>query len=129
MTHDPAASDITDAEWAVLAPLIPPAKPGGRRRDVDLRATLNAALYKEQWSCSWRGLPLGSPPWQTVYTYVRAWRRDGTWARLLAARRASSLGTARLSAATRGASAVVTRSDGNRDEACLIAVAVTGDGR
>ena len=85
MIADPSCpSDLTDEAWSRLWPLIPPPKRGGRPRDVDLRAVVTAALYVEQQGGGWRRLPLGSPPWQTVYCYVRAWKRDGTWAAMLA---------------------------------------------
>ena len=85
MTRIAYPTDLTDADWALLAPLLPPAKAGGRRRDVDLREIVNAALYRQRGGCSWRLLPHAFPPWQTVYTYVRHWQRDGTWVRILAA--------------------------------------------
>ncbi len=85
MPRAPYRTDLTDAEWAIVAPLIPPPKPGGRPRDVDLREILNAAFYRHRGGCSWRLLPHEFPPWQTVYTYVRHWQQDGTWARMLAA--------------------------------------------
>lgn len=77
--------DLTDAEWAVLAPLIPPARPGGRPRSVCVREVMNAILYRERTGCSWRSLPEHLPPWGTVFYYYRRWRRDGTWPRLVAA--------------------------------------------
>ncbi len=85
MGRDAYPTDLTNAEWAVVAPLIPSPKSGGRPRDVDLREILNAAVYRHRGGCSWRLLPHEFPPWQTVYTYVRAWQQDGTWARMLAA--------------------------------------------
>ena len=51
---------------------------------MDMRAVVTAALYLEQRGGGWRRLPLRFPPWQTVYCYVRAWKRDGTWAAMLA---------------------------------------------
>ena len=85
MIADPSCPpDLTDAEWSLLQPLIPLPKPGGRPRDVDLRAVVTAALYVEQQGGGWRRLPLHFPPWQTVYWYVRAWKRDGTWEAMLA---------------------------------------------
>ena len=80
--HSP--NDLSDEAWSQLRPLIPPPKPGGRPREVDLRAVVNAALYVEQQGGGWRRLPLHFPPWQTVYCYVRAWKRDGTWEAILA---------------------------------------------
>ena len=85
MTRAAYPTDLSDAEWALLAPLIPPAKAGGRRRDVDLREIVNAALYRHRGGCSRHLLPHEFPPWQTVYTYVRQWQQDGTWDRLEAA--------------------------------------------
>ena len=82
----PYITDLSDEEWTRLAPLIPPAKPGGRPRDVDLREIVNAAFYKHEGGCSWRLMPHDLPPWQTVYSYVRQWKADGTWERLVAAR-------------------------------------------
>ena len=79
-------TDLTDAEWAALEPLVPPAKSGGRNREVDMREVLNAAFYVDRGGCSWRLLPHDLPPWQTVYTYVHQWKQDGTWAHMVAAR-------------------------------------------
>src|SRR5713226_4234359 len=75
-------SSLTDQEWAILSPLIPPAKPGGRPRTVDMRAVLNALLYVDRTGCQWRALPHDFAPWSTVWTYFRTWRNDGTWKRL-----------------------------------------------
>ncbi len=80
--HSP--SDLSDEAWSRLQPLIPPPKPGGRPREVDMRAVVTAVLYVEQQGGGWRRLPLHFPPWQTVYGYVRAWKRDGTWEALRA---------------------------------------------
>ena len=75
-------SDLTDIEWLILEPLIPPAKPGGRRREVDIREVLNAIFYLLRSGCSWRMMPHDFPPWQTVYGYFRTWRKDGIWAQI-----------------------------------------------
>lgn len=75
-------SDLTDAQWAALAPLLPPAKPGGRPRTVNLREVFNGILYVLRSGCPWRMLPHDLPPWQTVYKYFRNWTRDGTWERV-----------------------------------------------
>ena len=82
MRRAPYPTDVTDAEWAVLQPLIPPPKPGGRPREVDMREILNAAFYIHHGGGGWRQLPLTFPPWQTVYCYVREWKKDGTWERM-----------------------------------------------
>ena len=75
-------SDLSDQEWALLEPLLSPAKPGGRPRSVDLREVLNALFYLDRTGCQWRALPKDFPPWPTVWTYFRQWRIDGTWQRI-----------------------------------------------
>ena len=75
-------SDLSDAEWAILAPLIPPAKPGGRPRKWPMRTVLNSIFYVLRSGCAWRLLPHDFPPWQTVYHYARLFRLDGTWEQL-----------------------------------------------
>jgi putative transposase len=75
-------SDLTDTEWEIIAPLVPPAKPGGRKRTVDIREILNAIFYLLRSGCAWRMLPHEFPKWQTVYTYFSNWRKDGTWQRM-----------------------------------------------
>jgi putative transposase len=82
MTRDAYPTDLTDRQWRILAPLIPPVKPGGRPRGVDVRDVINAILYVDRNGVVWRALPHDFPPWQTVYHYFRTWRRDGTWAKL-----------------------------------------------
>lgn len=77
------ASDLTDPEWAVLAPLFP--DPGydkpknGRPREWSYRLILDAIFYISKTGCQWRMLPCDFPPWATVYTYFRNWKLDGTW--------------------------------------------------
>ena len=68
-------SDVTDAEWALIEPLIP-AKRGGRRRKTDIRQTFNAVMYLLRTGCQWRYLPKDSPPQGTVRRYfdARSWR-------------------------------------------------------
>ncbi len=82
MAHIPYPTDLTDEQWLLLAPLLPPAKPGGRPRCVDLREIVNALLYLVRTGCPWRSLPHDLPPWGTVWTYFRQWRDDGTLDRL-----------------------------------------------
>src|SRR5215469_2255542 len=73
-------SDLRDAEWARLEPLIPPARPGGRPRKTDMRAAINAILYLLRTGCPWRYLPRDSfPPRSTVYNIFRKFQRDGVW--------------------------------------------------
>ncbi len=75
-------SDLTEQEWAILEPLIPPAKEGGHPRTTDMRDVLNALFYVDRTGCQWRALPHDFPPWPTVWTYFRTWRNDGTWERI-----------------------------------------------
>jgi putative transposase len=73
-------SDLTDAEWARLEPLIPAATPGGRPRKTDMRSAMNAILYLLRTGCPWRYLPGdGFPPRSTVYNIFRKFQRDGVW--------------------------------------------------
>lgn len=81
------STDLTDDEWRVLEPLIPPAKPGGRPRSVDVREIVNAIRYQLRAGGAWRLLPHDLPQWQTVYAYFRRWQADGTWERIAAALR------------------------------------------
>jgi putative transposase len=76
-------SDVTDTQWALLEPLLPPARPGGRPRKVDLREIVNALFYRNREGCTWRGLPHDFPAWKTVYNYLETWEEDGTWDKLL----------------------------------------------
>lgn len=75
-------SDLTDAQWKRIEALIPPAKPGGRDRAHSMREIVDALFYVLRSGCSWRMLPHDLPPWQTVYTYFRQWRDDGTIERI-----------------------------------------------
>src|SRR5262252_2330250 len=70
-------SDLSDGEWAILAPLLPAAKPGGRPRSVDRREIVNAISSWLRGGGAWRALPQDFPPWQTVYHSWRAWRLSG----------------------------------------------------
>jgi len=75
-------SDLTDAEWAVIAPMVPPAKRGGRRREVDPREVINGLLYVLETGCPWRHLPKDFPPRSTVHGYFDLWAWDGTLERI-----------------------------------------------
>jgi putative transposase len=78
----PYPSDLTDEQWHVLEPLIPPEKHGGRHREVDMREVINAILYVLRTGCPWRHLPHDYPPWGTVHYCFWLWSNDGTWARI-----------------------------------------------
>jgi transposase len=71
-------SDLTDAEWALVGPLIPPGKRGGRRRSVNLREVINGLLSVLETGCQWRHLPKDFPPKSTVHSYLHLWAWDGT---------------------------------------------------
>lgn len=75
----PYPTDLSDEQWAVIEPVIPEAKRGGRPRDTDMREVLNAVVYVVKSGCDWRMLPHDFPQWDTVYHYFRAWKEDGTW--------------------------------------------------
>src|SRR5687768_5309700 len=77
------ATDLTDGQWALIAPLIPEAEPGGRPRKAATRELVDAIFYFVRAGCAWRLLPHDLPPWQTVYHYFRLWRREGRWAQVL----------------------------------------------
>ena len=79
MSRNQYGSDLTNEEWDILAPLIPPAKPGGRPRTTDMREVLNAIFYILRSGCSWRLMPHDLPCWQTVYDYFCKWRISGLW--------------------------------------------------
>ena len=76
------SSDLTNEEWQLIAPHLPPAKLLGRPRDTDLRAAVNAMLYLLTTGCQWRLLPKEFPPYTTVQRFFYAWRDDGTWRRI-----------------------------------------------
>lgn len=71
-------SDLTDAEWALVEPMIPPAKRGGRRREVNIREVLNAIFYVLSTGCQWQALPKDLPPKSTAHSYFMLWDWDGT---------------------------------------------------
>jgi len=74
-------SDLTDAQWTRLAPLLPPVRPGGRPRTHATRDVIDAMRSVLRAGIAWRAVPHDAPPWQTVY-HSFAWRLDGTWERL-----------------------------------------------
>ena len=80
-------SDVTDKEWAMLEPLIPAAKPGGRPQEIARREIVNGILYVLRSGCPWRLLPHDLPNWSTVYLYFRQWKLAGIWEQVNAALR------------------------------------------
>ena len=72
-------SDLTDAEWAVIEPLVPMPAPRGRPRKYGLREIVDAIFYVIRTGCQWRALPAEYPNWNTVHRYHLTWSRDGTW--------------------------------------------------
>ena len=75
-------SDLTDEEWSLIGPLIPPAKRGGNKRSVDERAVLNGVMYILSTGCQWAALPKDLPARSTVNGYFRLWTWDGTLDRI-----------------------------------------------
>jgi putative transposase len=75
-------TDLTDAAWELVKPLLPAALPGGRPRTTDVRAVMDAIFYLLRTGCQWRLLPHRYPPWGTVYHYFRCWEEAGTWTQL-----------------------------------------------
>lgn len=87
MARKPYPSDLTNAQWKLIRPLIPAVKPGGRPRKYDTREVVNALLYANREGCTWRALPHDLPHWKTAYNFFRAFEADGTWDRLVTALR------------------------------------------
>ena len=75
-------SDLTDAEWAHVAPVIPPARRGGNRRHIDEREVVNGLMYILSTGCQWRAIPKDLPARSTLYDYFDLWSYDGTLDRL-----------------------------------------------
>ena len=97
MTAFPAR--LTDAEWAVLEPLIPANRPGGRPPKWTRRQVLDAIVYVVRQGVTWRALPEGFPHWNTAFWYFQEWQKDGTWTRVEGAlRQAVRLAEGRASA-------------------------------
>ncbi len=75
-------SDLTDEEWAHVAPLIPPARRGGNKRHVNEREIVNGLMYVLSTGCQWRAIPKDLPPRSTVHDYLELWSWDGTLERI-----------------------------------------------
>lgn len=84
-TRSPYYSDMTDAEWALVCPLLPLHPPRGNDPRISKREIVNAIFYVNKHGCTWRGLPHDIPHWQTVYGYFRQWRKAGVWEEINAA--------------------------------------------
>jgi putative transposase len=82
MERNSYPSDLTDEQWKLVEPHIPPAKWGGRPRKVNMREVLNGALYLSRSGCQWRSLPHDFPPWATVAYYYYRFRNDGIWLKM-----------------------------------------------
>ena len=77
--RSPYPSDLTDAEWSALEPLLPQPSRVGRPRKVNMREVVNAICFIQRTGVQWRQLPHDFPKWQTVYFYYREWRIHGVW--------------------------------------------------
>jgi len=113
------ASDLTDAEWGLIEPHMPAAKPLGRPREIELRAVLDAILYIARTGCQWRMLPKDFPPFTTVQGYFYDWRDDGlfekiNFALLLQAREAAGREASPSAGVIDSQSAKTTESGGPR---------------
>jgi transposase len=75
-------SDLTDGEWALIEPLIPPAKKGGGKRRVNMREIVNGIMYVLSTGCQWRAVPKDLPPKSTLFDYLDLWNYDGTIERI-----------------------------------------------
>ena len=79
MKRNSYPSDLTDEQWLLITPHIPPEKHGGRHREVDMRQVVNGLCYQSRTGCQWRAMPKDLPPWSTVAYYFYRFRNDGTW--------------------------------------------------
>lgn len=82
MTRRSYPSDLTDLEWEIIEPLLPPAKNRGRERKTNMREVVNAILYILSEGCQWRALPHDFPPWSTVRNYFDKWKKKNLWKNL-----------------------------------------------
>jgi len=87
-------TDLSDDQWRLIRPLIPPSRPIGADRSTSTRAVVNAILYRERSGCSWRMLPHDFPHWRTVYGYYCQWKAENVWGQICSARsQGASLGS------------------------------------
>jgi transposase len=75
-------SDLADAEWTIIRPLLPRHPPWGHDPQIPKREIVNAIFYVNKHGCTWRGMPHDLPKWQTVYGYFRQWTKTGVWERI-----------------------------------------------
>jgi transposase len=73
---------LTDEQWAIVEPLVPANKPGGRPPKYSRRELLDAMIYAVRQGCTWRALPSEFPHWNTAFWYYKEWQKDGTWDRI-----------------------------------------------
>lgn len=83
LARKPYPSDLSDAQWELLAPLIPQPSPQANREPISRREIVNGILYVLRTGCSWRQMPHDLPNGKTVYHYFRRWNLDGTWQRAM----------------------------------------------
>jgi putative transposase len=82
MSRKRYSSDLTDEQWAILEPLVPAAKRGGRPRTTNMREVFNAIYYVLKTGCQWNNLPGDFPAYSTVFDYYNEWRKNKVWAQL-----------------------------------------------
>src|SRR5712691_8826264 len=87
LARKPYPSDLTDAQWEILAPFIPEPSPEATRETISRREIVNGILYLLRTGCSWRQMPHDLPNGKTVYHYFRLWSLDGTWEKAMTALR------------------------------------------
>lgn len=87
LARKPYPSDITDAQWAILAPFLPEPPTYSPREPIEQRELLNGMMYVLRTGCSWRQMPHDLPNGKTVYHYFRKWKLDGTWDKIMTALR------------------------------------------
>src|SRR5258708_22634359 len=79
MSRKQSTSDLNDTEWAILEPLVPPAKTGGHPRTTNMREVFNAIFYVLKTGCQWANLPGDFPRYSTVFDYYNEWRKNKIW--------------------------------------------------
>jgi putative transposase len=75
-------SDVTDKEWTIIEPFMPPEYEDGVKRKYEYREIINGIFYVLRTGCSWRSLPHDFPPWSSVYGYFRKWKLEGLWEKM-----------------------------------------------